>query len=118
MNPSRPSFQACLATHSACYPNGGAQLAGSAAALLAYLRSMLGALKATSKLPRAAERGYDQAALHRLYLNRSRGVQLRVDSDAEFVLQLWACAADGPALKRRGNAENSFEYCSERRHAA
>ena len=54
------------ARHAACYPNGGVQIAPSPGTLSEYLRSLLS--MATRRLPTPAERGYDQAALHRLYL--------------------------------------------------
>ena len=127
---SHPEFQGCVAArHAACYPNGGVQIAPSPGTLSEYLRSLLS--MATRRLPTPAERGNDQAALHRLYLgqgglhgqggmaspprdkvtkyastNRSAsapfGPRLRVDGESSLVLQLWSCGADGPSTRSRG----------------
>ena len=142
---SHPEFQGCVAArHAACYPNGGVQIAPSPGTLSEYLRSLLSMIIATRRLPTPAERGYDQAALHRLYLgqgglhgqggmaspprdkvtkhastNRSAsapfGPRLRVDGESSLVLQLWSCGADGPSTRSRGG-KGGWEYCSDGRH--
>ena len=63
--------QRCMSQHSACYPNFGVQAARSPGALARYLRALLTMLDATRSLPTPAEQGYDQAALHRLYLRQA-----------------------------------------------
>ena len=140
---SHPEFQGCVAArHAACYPNGGVQIAPSPGTLSEYLRSLLS--MATRRLPTPAERGNDQATLHRLYLgqdglhgqggmaspprdkvtkyastNRSAsapfGPRLRVDGESSLVLQLWSCGADGPSTRSRGG-KGGWEYCSDGRH--
>ena len=125
--------QQCLGKHGACYPNSGVIVA-SARTLLTFFdawahiivhsglaMSQSGHAKARARSTTAdalqlnsyrfAERWNDQAAIHRLYLNRSTyerdAFTLQVDATNLFSLQLWKC--DGPQTSKK-----RFEYCFER----
>ena len=107
----------CLASHDACYPNSGV-LTASARTMLrfydAWAEQIIGSgARVVSGDYRRAERWNDQAAVHRLYMNRSRhaargAFDLKVDAEHLFSLQLWKC--DGPTE----HTKKPFEYCHER----
>ena len=77
------------------------------------------------------ESNNDQAALHHLYVNRSRvhelyrgerpaaaaraPMALRVDAAARFSAQLWTCkgGADGGPARHFRSGSKGFEYCHE-----
>ena len=109
-----PGHQHCLQHYDACYPNSGVLLA-SARTLLQFYSAWAAEIVGSSSLNKA-ERWNDQAAVHRLYRNRtsiaSAGhFSMEVDAAAQFSLQLWKC--DGP--KDHGNGKH-FRYCHERRN--
>ena len=102
----------CLGSHGACYPNSGV-LTASVATMLRFYERWADTINASAHM-RRAERFNDQAAIHRLYQNRSahqaRGdFTLRVDKENLFSLQLWKC--DGERMRKKG----PFEYCHEKR---
>lgn len=107
--------QACLTSHDACYPNSGVLLASSST-LLNFYDVWADHIVHSNGL-RKAERWNDQAAVHRIYQNRSRyttaadhSFQLQVDADNLFSLQLWKC--DGQLQRKM----KPFEYCHVRAH--
>ena len=105
--------QACLARYAACYPNSGVLLA-SVETLLKFYDVWAQAIVHPSHTHRA-ERWNDQAAVHRIYQNRSQyaangGFALRVDAESLFSLQLWKC--EGP----KEHSMRPFEFCHERSH--
>ena len=126
------SYRRCLAGSAACYPNSGTYL-GRPAALLGFvdgLKSTLRRMDARGYAGRLeAEKGNDQALLHRLYLHRARhaaataqqpqspaqpqppAYSLHIDGEAAVFLSLFPCSGYH-RYKRRGNGP--FEYCHEK----
>lgn len=108
-----PEYQDCLASHSACFPNSGVMVA-STSTMLAFMDQWARTIVDSLHLGKA-ERWNDQAAVHRLYQNRSRyaagrnAFDLRVDADNMFSLQLWKC--EGSLAKASGK---HYKYCHEK----
>ena len=132
-----PSYRRCLAGSAACYPNSGTYL-GRPAALLGFvdgLKSTLRRMDARGYAGRLeAEKGNDQALLHRFYLHRARhaaasalsqpqpqpqslpqplspAFSLCIDGEAALFLSLFPCSGYHH-YKQRGNGP--FEYCHEK----
>ena len=108
--------QQCFNKHDACYPNSGVFVA-SARTMLRFYDVWAGVIIASSDWRnlgmQKAERWNDQAAVHRIFRNRSQyatpdGFELRVDAENLFSLQLWKC--DG----RKEKSMKPFQYCHER----
>ena len=99
----------CLAKHSACYPNSGV-LTASARTMLHFYDEWARVIIGSNDLGKA-ERWNDQAAVHRLFQNRSQyaAFRLKVDAANLFSLQLWKC--EGALAKASGK---HFHYCHER----
>ena len=109
------ALRQCFTSRAACFANSGVLLA-RAETLLDYYSlwaAQIAESRSSSSRDSRAERGNDQAAVHRLLLNRSmhepRLIQ-RLDTDHLVSLQLWECA--GPTRSKLG----PFQKCHERRH--
>lgn len=107
-----PEYQSCLTSHSACFPNSGVLLA-STSTLLRFYDRWADSIVNSGQLGKA-ERWNDQAAVHRLYQNRSahatdEAFDLQVDADNLFSLQLWKC--EGATAKASGK---HYKYCHEK----
>ena len=108
-----PGHATCARERGACYANSGAFF-GRSAALLKLVSALQSELRALDQNASSspAERSNDQAALHRLYARGGHAglsLQLRVDSENEQSLNLWACR--GPRLTRY---YPDIEQCHER----
>lgn len=100
------AFSSCRARHSStCFPNSGA-FAGRSETLLRFLA----ALERMAAAGEGPEHLDDQAALHRLYLRSSDGIEVHVDELSDVFLGLHACKGSGAKRTFRVRGA-SFSMC-------